>query len=195
MYVGKFFVKPGGRRKQSLLVVGFVLQSFLAAAQSNFTTNPGFETGNTSGWFAFGPPSIAVETIDVHTGTFGCLVPNRTATWNGIAQSVEGDLQAGQTYDGSASVTLASSGSQTVQLTVQKTDGGGTSYSPIASGLVSSSAWTQLFRQYTYNPSGAVTVLNFYVEVPSSSNAAFYIDDVEFNGGSVVTNLPTNAVS
>ena len=77
-----------------------ILQSWLAAAQSNLTTNPGFETGDTSGWFAFGPPSISAETSQVHSGTYACLVTNRSATWNGIAQSFVGVLQAGQTHSG-----------------------------------------------------------------------------------------------
>ena len=176
------------------LVIGLVLRAGLAAAQ-NLVTNPGFETGNTSGWFAFGSPTLAVETSHVHSGAYACLVTNRTATWNGIAQSFVGVLQAGQTYDVSAWVRLVNGGNETIQLTMQKTDGSGTSYATIASGSVSSNAWTQISDQYTYNPSGTVTTLNFYAEVPSSSTAAFYIDDVQFSGGSVVTNSPINGVS
>ncbi len=176
------------------LVIGLVLQAGLAAAQ-NLVTNAGFETGDTSGWFAFGSPTISVETNQVHSGTYACLVTNRTATWNGIAQSFLDALQAGQTYDVSAWVRLVSGGSQTMQLTMQKTDGGTTSYAAIASGSVSSSGWTQLSGQYTYNPSGAVSALNFYAEVPSSSTASFYIDDVELSEGTIVTNPPINGVS
>src|SRR6185503_4498046 len=151
---------------QALLVIGFVLQSCLAAAQSNLTTNPGFETGNTTGWFAFGPPTLSVESSQVHSGTYACVVTNRTSTWNGIAQSFAGVLQASQTYDVSAWVRLTGGADQTMQLTMQKTDGGGTTYAAIASGTVSANGWTQLSGQYTYNPSGAVSALNFYAEVP-----------------------------
>ena len=120
---------------------------------------------------------------------------NRTATWNGIAQSFVGALQASQTYNVSAWVRLVSGTNQTMQLTMQKTDGGGTSYAAIASGSVSSSGWTQLSGQYTYNPSGAVSTLNFYAEVPSSSTASFYIDDIQLSGGTTVTNPPINGMS
>ena len=188
-------VKNRWPKTQATLVIGFVLQSWLAAAQPNLTTNPGFETGDTSGWFAFGPPSISTETSQVHSGTYACLVTNRTATWNGIAQSFVGVLQAGQTYDVSAWVRLMNGGNQTMQLTIQKTDGGGTSYAAIASGSVSSSSWTQLSGQYTYNPSGTVSALNFYAEVPSSSNTSYYIDDVNFSAQGVITNPPINGVS
>jgi len=108
------------------LITGFVLLARVADGQ-NLVTNPGFESGNTTGWFAFGSPTISVETSQVHSGTYACLVTNRTATWNGIAQFLVGVLQTGQTYDVSAWVMLASGASQTVQLTMQKTDGSGTS--------------------------------------------------------------------
>src|SRR5215469_5905491 len=104
------------------LVLAFVLQTGMAGAQ-NLVSNPGFETGDTTGWFAFGPPTLTVETSAVHSGTYACLVTNRTATWNGIAQSFVGTLQSGQSYDVSAWLRLVSGTNQTMQLTVQKTDG------------------------------------------------------------------------
>jgi hypothetical protein len=57
---------------QVALVMGLVLRAGVAAPQ-NLVTNPGFETGNTSGWFAFGSPTLAVETSQVHSGSFACL--------------------------------------------------------------------------------------------------------------------------
>jgi glucuronoarabinoxylan endo-1,4-beta-xylanase len=179
---------------QATLVIGFVLQAGMAAAQ-NLVTNPGFETGNTTGWFAFGTPTISVETSQVHSGTYAAQVSGRTATYMGIAQSFQGVLQAGQTYNVSAWVMLVSGGNQTMQLTMQKTDGSGMSYAAIASGSVSSSGWTQLSGQYTYNPSGTVSALNLYAEVPSSSTASYYIDDVQLSGGTIVTNPPITGVS
>ncbi len=175
-------------------VVGFVLQAGLAAAQ-NLVTNPGFETGDTSGWFAFGSPTISAETSQVHSGSYAAVVSNRTATYMGIAQSFVGVLQSGQSYNVSAWVSLVSGANQTMHLTMQKTDGGSTSYAQIASGSVSSSGWTQLSGQYTYNPSGTVSALNFYAEVTTSSNASYYIDDVSFAAAPVVTNPPINGVS
>jgi len=179
------------------LVSGMVLQAGLAVAQPNLVNNPGFETGNTSGWSPFGSCTIAAETSQVHSGTYAAQVTGRTATYMGISQSFVGALQAGQTYNVSAWVRLISAGSQTMQLTMQKIDGGGTSYAAMASGSVSSNAWTQLSGQYTYNPSGSVSTLTFYAEVTSSSNASYYIDDVVLSNTvqTVVTNSSTNGVS
>jgi glucuronoarabinoxylan endo-1,4-beta-xylanase len=181
-------------RAQAAFVIGFVLQAGMAVAQ-NLVTNPGFETGDATGWFAFGSPTISVENTQVHSGNYAAQVTGRTSSYMGIAQSFQGDLQSGQTYDVSAWVRLVSGGNQTMQLTMQKTDGGGTSYGAIASGSVSSSGWTRLSGQYTFSPSGAVTALNFYAEVPSSSTASYYIDDVNFSEGIIVSNPPINGVS
>jgi O-glycosyl hydrolase len=192
--VEKAGLKNKWLRVTGALVMGMVLSAGLAVAQPNLVNNPGFETGNTSGWSPFGSCTIAAETSQVNSGTYAAQVTGRTATYMGISQSFVGALQAGQTYNVSAWVRLFS-GSQTMQLTMQKTDGSGTSYAAMASGSVSSAGWTQLSGQYTYNPSGSVTALNFYAEVTSSSNASYYIDDVVLSGGTVVTNSSTNGVS
>src|ERR1035438_8688220 len=161
------------------LILGFLFLGAGFAAAQNLVTNPGFETGDTTGWFAFGSPTIAAETSQVHLGTYAAQVSNRTQTYMGIAQSFVGVLQAGQTYNVSAWVRLVGGGNQTMQLTMQKTDGSGTSYAAIASGSVSSIGWTQLSGQYTYNPSGTASALTLYAEMPGSATSSYYIDDVQ----------------
>jgi len=180
---GHFF-RSLRRAVAGLGLVALVLGGVVRA--QNLATNPGFEAGNTTGWFAFGPPAISAQTSQVRSGTYAALVQNRTDTWNGIAQSLQSVLVPGQTYQISAWVRLVSGGSQTVQLTMQKADVGGTTYTAIAAGSVSSANWTQLSGDYTHTVSGTLTTLNFYVEVPSSGTAAFYLDDVSVTaaGGS-----------
>ncbi len=162
---------------QAAVVIGFVLQATIAGAQ-NLATNPGFETGTTTGWTTMGSPTISVETNQVHSGNYAGLVTNRTATWNGIAQSFEGVLQQNQTYNISAWVRLVNGTNQTMQLTIQQVDGNGTGYSSFGSSFVSSTNWTQLAGQFTFNYSGILTSLVLYAEVPSSTNASYYIDDL-----------------
>ena len=177
------------------LVIGFLLHAGLASAQqTNLLANPGFETGNTAGWSAFGSPTLTAEGAQVHTGSFACAVTGRTGTFMGISQSLvglaqSGQIQSGQVYNVSAWVMLDGGTNQTMQLTMQKTDGSGTGYTQIASGTVASSGWTQLSGTYTYNPSGSVSALNFYAEVPSSSTNSYFIDDVHFDG-TVISNQP-----
>jgi O-glycosyl hydrolase len=144
----------------------------------NLATNPGFEAGNTAGWFAFGSPTISAVTAQAHAGTFSALVTNRTATYMGIAQAFQGVLIPGETYNISAWVRLASGANQTVNLTMQKVDAAGTTYATVASSSVSANNWSQLSGQYTLNVSGSLTSLVFYAEVTTSANAAYYFDDV-----------------
>ena len=171
------YLKKAWLCAQHAFAVGLMLQGGMAAAQ-NLVTNPGFETGNTTGWSAFGPCTISAETSQVHSGSYAGLVTNRADTWNGIARSLSEVFQPNRTYDFSVWLRLASGSNQTMSLTLKQVDGSGTSYKWIASGSVSTNGWIQFSGQYTFNPSGTVTALNLYAEVPSSSNAAYFIDDL-----------------
>jgi len=174
------------------IVTGVALHCQMAAAQ-NLVTNPGFETGSISPWGTFGggPTILSVETTQVHSGTYAAEVTNRTAMYQGISQSLLNALTPGVTYNVSAWVRLVSGANQNVQMTVQVNNG--SSYIAINSNSVSSTAWTQLSGQLTC-PSGLSSLI-FYVEVPSSSSAAYYIDDVTITNAPLVTNPPISAVS
>jgi glucuronoarabinoxylan endo-1,4-beta-xylanase len=163
---------------RALLALFGILFALSGSAQTNLLSNPGFETSDTTGWFAWGPCSLSIETNQVHSGGYAGLVTNRTDTWNGIARSLMGVLQPNQTYQFSVWLRLASGSSETMALTLQQADGSGTSYTWIASGSVSSNGWSQFSGRYTFAPSGTVSALNLYVEVPSSTNAAYFIDDM-----------------
>ncbi len=182
-------------RTHVLLVTGIVFLTGLASAQ-NLLTNPGFETGNTMGWTNFGEViTFSAESTQVHSGSFAAMVTNRTQPFMGISQSLKSVLQSGQTYNISAWVRLVNGPNQNMQITVQQTDGNGTVFYPINSNSVSSTAWTQLSGQFTYNPSGTVSTLTLYAEVPTSATAAYYIDDAVATNGPLVSNPPISAVS
>jgi hypothetical protein len=159
------------------ILIVFLFGPWACEAQ-NLVQNPGFEAGNTSGWFAFGSPTISVQTAQVHSGTYAAWVQNRTATYNGIAQSLAGVLQPGQLYNFSGWVRLPSGTNQTVQMTMKKTDANGDSYTAIGSGTATSSGWTQLAGRYSLSTAGTLTNLVLYFEMPSSSTADFYVDDI-----------------
>lgn len=172
----------------AVFVAALVLQSGSVWAQ-NLAANPGFETGDTTGWEAFGPPTISAETSVVHSGNYAGLVADRTDTWNGIAQSFLGVLQPGQTYNVSVWIQLVSDSSQTVQFTAEQIDGNGTTYTAVTAGSVSAGTWTQLAGQFTLNVSGTLTNLTFYLEVPTSATVSYYVDDLQ------VASPPTNGIS
>ncbi len=159
------------------LLLGSAVQAQIATAQ-NLVTNPGFETGNTSGWFGFGSPTLTAETSLVHSGSYAALVSNRTATYMGIAQSFGGVLQPNTTYTISAWVQLAKGPSQTMYLTMQQEDGNGINYYNVATGNAITNGWNQLSGQFTFNYSGTLTSLVLYAEMPGSATNSYYIDDV-----------------
>ena len=166
-----------------------MIQIGIVSAQ-NLATNPGFETGNTTGWSSFGAGLISVESSYVHSGNFACLVTNRTANWNGIGESLLGVLKTNQTYNISVWLRLAGGADQTMALTLEESDASGTSYNWLTAGTVSTNGWVQFAGQYTLAPTGAVTSLFLYAEVPSSANAAYFIDDLDVEP--VSTPNPTN---
>lgn len=158
-----------------------VLAPFIAAGQTtNLISNPGFEL-NTSGWFGFGPVSFTTTTMIAHSGSRSAFIQNRTDTWNGVAQSLAGVLQPNISYQISAWVRLSNSVSQPVMLTMQKTDGSGTTYQNVASATANSNSWTKLTGGYVLNVSGTLTNLNLYMEGPAAG-VAFYADDFDVEG-------------
>jgi len=50
----------------------FFTPAWLPHSRTNLLANPGFETGNTAGWSAFGSPTLTAEGAQVHTGSFAC---------------------------------------------------------------------------------------------------------------------------
>jgi len=145
------------------------------AQTSNLLANPGFEQ-NTAGWFGFGPVSFTTTTTIAHSGSRSALIQNRTDTWNGVAQSLLGVLQTNISYQISAWVRLVNSASQPVLLTIQKTDGNGTTYQNVATGTANSNGWTQLTGTATVSWSGTLSSATFYVETAAGTDS-LYVDD------------------
>src|SRR5262245_21231226 len=86
--------KRGRTLKFTGLLLGMLMQAATCRAQ-NLAPDPGFESGDTSSWFPFGPATISAQTAQVHSGSYAGLVQNRTATCNGIAQSMQAIIQPG----------------------------------------------------------------------------------------------------
>lgn len=161
--------------------------SWMAATSpaQNLATNPGFEMGTTSGWSAFGAAAIAAQTGVVRSGTYAALVSNRTATWNGIAQSLQSVLPVGQEVNIAIWVRLPAGTNATVQLTIKKQDAGGTTYAVVATAALSPGVWTQLAGAYQLTVNGTLTDLTLYVEVPTSATTDFHVDDLTVTPGEV----------
>jgi len=82
--------------KKTLLFIAAVLASAALSARANLVTNPGFETGDFSGWTQFGDTSFTdVETFDVHSGTYAAEF-GPTSSDGGINQAI--GTSVGQSY-------------------------------------------------------------------------------------------------
>jgi glucuronoarabinoxylan endo-1,4-beta-xylanase len=170
------FLSIHGIRNWLFALLAFCSLTAPVASAQNLTQNPGFESG-TTGWSGFGATLSATNTSP-HAGSYSGYVQNRTATWNGVAQSFLGVMQPGVTYNISAWVRLASGGNQPVMLTIQQADGSGTTYKNVASDTATSTGWVQLNGSFTLTVSGTLTGLLLYLEGPAAG-VNFYADDFD----------------
>jgi glucuronoarabinoxylan endo-1,4-beta-xylanase len=167
--------------KSTCLSLSFLLFLPLASAggDTNILVNPGFEAG-TEGW-TDRVCSIAAVTSPVHSGSHSAKVSGRTATWQGIKQSVWGKMVEGKPYRISGWVRLANAPSATVTLSLEQQDDAGTTYHNIASATVTDTDWVQLSGDFTLHLNGTASVLDVYFEGPPPG-VDFYVDDASVYG-------------
>jgi glucuronoarabinoxylan endo-1,4-beta-xylanase len=143
----------------------------------NLLNNPGFETGSTEGWYSFGPAAISVVKDPVQDGKYSAYVSKRTDGWQGIAQTMLSRMDVGKTYVISAWVRLENKASDTVKITVKRTDKAGDHYEQAAAGTANNTGWTQITGQYKVTADGKLTALEVYAEGPAAG-VNFYIDSI-----------------
>ncbi len=149
-----------------------------ASAAENLLTNPGFESG-IYGWSNMGCTLTAPTNVS-RSGTRSGYATKRTATWNGIAQSLKiNKMVAGKTYNVSGWIRLenAPGGSNPIAITISKTDDSGTSYTHLVSSTGYNGQWVQLAGHYTLSVSGTLAALDMYFEYPAA-DVNYYLDDV-----------------
>lgn len=153
--------------------------TYIDQPSGNYISNPGMETGDTTGWAVNGAGTIAVSTAQKHSGTYSLLHTGRTSTWNGPLQNLTAKVQKGNTYTCSGWVRLDNTASGPVVMTIKKTDESGTSYANVASETGSNGSWVKLSGNYTLDYTGTLSELSIYFEGPDSGTNLF-IDDVSF---------------
>ncbi len=140
----------------------------------NLLTNPGFETGTTSGWSPFGC-SISVATVP-HSGSYSCLASDRTGSWNGPSQSLLGLISDGETCSISGWARIENASSADVKITIKQVDGSGTKYHLISQSTAYDTGWTNLSGFFTLDVNETLTQLLMYFELPPA-DVNFYVDD------------------
>ncbi len=139
---------------------------FSAEPPANLVANPGFESG-AAPWVARGPATLLVST-QAHTGAGAAWVTNRTASWNGVAQSLLGQLRPGGSYFCAAWARAENATSQVLRLTFEQRDGAGTRFINVANATVTNNAWTYLSGIFSLNVTGALSDIIVYVEGPAA---------------------------
>jgi glucuronoarabinoxylan endo-1,4-beta-xylanase len=163
----------------------FILLIFLfvcAYCDNNVLTNPGFERGR-DGWF---DRTCAITWVSspVHSGTGAGKAIQRLMNWQGIKQSIFGKLVPGKPYKISGWVRLDNAKCDTVAISIEQQDDGGTQYIGVARGVVADSTWVKLSGEFTLKVTGALAVLDVYFEGPAPG-VNFYVDDVDVYGPEV----------
>jgi len=142
----------------------------------NLLVNPGFETGNATGWITNWGWNLTATTQQVHSGSYSGLASARTASWQGAWQSVLGLMDDGKTYRISGWVRLQNAGSDYVALIVTQTDSAGSQYYGIDNATAYNDRWTLLDGTLALDVNGQLTGLYIYFEGPAP-DVNFYVDD------------------
>jgi endo-1,4-beta-xylanase len=157
----------------------------------NILTNPGFETGNTSGWTTWSGSFVA-SSAESHAGNYSGLCTDRTEYWQGPVQSVLGKMIDGETYQCSAWVRIENAPNAEVLMNVAQTDGAGTNYHMINNKMAYDNQWVQLSGEFTLDVTGSLTQLDFYFNWPEAG-VNFYVDDAVVYGPSADENWQVQA--
>jgi hypothetical protein len=144
------------------------------AIPQNLLANPGFETGDATGWMANW--GLKADANQVHDGNYSGFASGRTASWDGAWQSVLGLMDDGKTYRISGWVRLQNADSNYVQLTVKKVDSTGDHYYGIDSATAYSDRWVNLDGTLNFDANESMTDLYIYFEGPAA-DVNFYVDD------------------
>jgi len=145
----------------------------------NILNNPDFENGTLDGWIGRGCEISLSE--DSRSGSYSGLAHNRRSSWQGISQPVTEKIKAGESYEVSAWIKIASAETASVYITAEQSDENGTKYTRIAAGIASDSQWTQLSGTFRPEIKGKLFAMNIYVE-SQDSGIDIYVDDVKVFG-------------
>ena len=158
---------------------------------TNLIANPGFEDSNSKAWAGRGA-AFATTTEQKHSGLQCGKATDRTADWQGIKQSLLGEMQVGNTYQISGWVRLENTVAANIMVSVEQKDDNGSRYFNVAKADVTDSNWVQLSGSFTLEPMGALQVLDVYFEGPPAGTN-FYVDDITIVGPSAAAVAEPNA--
>jgi|GEM_PF-5799258 len=196
----KLYIDSGGSAPFPSYLVDDLTVTTPAPTTSTAAISTGFEDGTLDGWGptqgnASANPTVAVESTDVHSGTYAACVSDRGYSNAGLAYNATGVLTPGTTYTFSAWMRFAADQpTDTVVLSAHLPGSTVNEYPNLISnvGTVTNTGWSQVGGTFTMpNYPGDATV---YFETHYNSNSAgntsdFCIDDISFTAPNVQPNL------
>lgn len=136
----------------------------VAAGNGNLVDNPGFEDGTTD-WSGHGGHSIGTVSSPVYAGSSAGVAFDRNNTYDGLSQTLTGELIAGRTYVFSCQVQL-DTGSEEANIVLKTSyHTNSPAYKSVAGGMVDNSEWSQIKGEFTFSPDPlrTVTEARFYI--------------------------------
>jgi len=167
----------------------------------NVLVNPGFETGDTTGWgarFGVGSVEAITENPSPHSGTYCGRDYGRTSNWNGIwqSQNMREVTELAVVYPVSVYVRTNTAEGVTVAMTMQYEPEAGTVYDQIANTTADDSGWVLLEGEYEMLDNDSTTA-TFYIETTGgtgSDTAEIYVDDAAFGSNDKADGKPYDPV-
>jgi len=164
---------------RTLFLIVFLSLVSACLGDTNIVVNPGFENG-IKGWE--GRSCMIAPAAVAHSGSGSVKASDRAAGWQGVKQSVFEKMADGQTYKISGWVRLDNAARDSVSLSIEQQDGGGTNYHNVATAfVVTDSEWTLVSGTFTLEVTDTLSVLDVYFEGPKPG-VNFYVDDVNVYG-------------
>lgn len=151
----------------------------LISTGPNLLNNPGFETGDTTGWRDSGLTIVpAGRTGNTHSGKFSASVSNRIATWDGPGQWLMNKMVDGKTYRISGWVRLENADNSPIELIISQEDSGGFKWQPFIESTAYRDRWINLCGFFKLRVDGVLANIDLQIGGPPAE-VNFVIDDFE----------------
>ena len=141
------------------------------ATRAQVIENPEFDD-STQSWWVPGNGDLTIVNNAYKSGK-ACRINNRTEVWNGISQTLLGDLEVGKDYHFSCYVKTVGVPEGELELEIAQTDDRGSTYVRIGSALTNNSTWTHLQGGFKLESNGPLTGLHFTVKGSSNDPRLF----------------------
>ena len=168
--------------RQLIIRTGVLLCSILLVPVLAHGQLQNGEFNSLNGWFPFGPCNIALSS-DAYQGGSAAQVTNRALSWQGIAQSLIGVVEADKDYHITSFVKLLGSTGKAIQLQIKHTDDRGTRFYKIGEIRANDTEWTLLQTGFHFQSNGVTTELDLIFNAselgPGQFDFDYLVDSVQ----------------